>query len=37
MKHLPFKEEIITEVVKQISKGKGVEVNMKALAGGAAA
>ncbi len=37
MKHLPLKEEIITEVVKQVSKGKGVEVNMKALAGGAAA
>ncbi len=37
MKHLPFKDEIITEVVKQISQGKGIEVNLKALAGGAAA
>jgi indolepyruvate ferredoxin oxidoreductase beta subunit len=37
MRHLPFKDEIITEVVKQISQGKGVEVNLKALAGGAAA
>ncbi len=37
MKYLPLKEEIITEVVKQISKGKGVDVNMRALAGGAAA
>ncbi|WP_020678328.1 indolepyruvate oxidoreductase subunit beta [Geopsychrobacter electrodiphilus] len=37
MEHLPFKDEVITAVVKQISKGKGVEVNLKALAGGAAA
>ncbi|MCF6179596.1 MAG: indolepyruvate oxidoreductase subunit beta [Geopsychrobacter sp.] len=37
MKHLPLKEEIITEVVKQVSRDKGVEVNLKALAGGAAA
>ncbi len=37
MKHLPLKGEVITEVVKQISQGKGVEVNLKALAGGAAA
>ena len=37
MKHLPLKEEVITAVVKQISQGKGVEVNLKALAGGAAA
>jgi len=37
MKHLPFKDEVITEVVKQISQGKGVEVNLQALAGGAAA
>lgn len=37
MKHLPFKDEVITEVVKQISQDKGVEVNLKALAGGAAA
>lgn len=37
MQHLPLKEEIITEVVKQISQNKGVEVNLKALAGGAAA
>lgn len=37
MKHLPLKEEIITAVVKQISQAKGIEVNLKALAGGAAA
>jgi indolepyruvate ferredoxin oxidoreductase beta subunit len=37
MKYLPLKEEIITDVVKQLSQGKGVEVNLKALAGGAAA
>ena len=37
MKHLPFKEEVITEVVRQISQNKGVEVNLKALAGGAEA
>ncbi len=37
MKELPLKEEVITEVVKLISQNKGVEVNMKALAGGAAA
>ncbi len=37
MKHLPITEEIITEVVKQISQNKGLEVNLKALAGGAAA
>jgi indolepyruvate ferredoxin oxidoreductase beta subunit len=37
MKDLPLKEEVITEVVKQLSQGKGVEVNLKALAGGAAA
>ena len=37
MKYLPLKEEIITEVVKQISQSKGVEVNLQALAGGAAA
>jgi len=37
IKHLPFKAEIITEVVRQLSKNKGVEVNLQALAGGAAA
>jgi len=37
MKHLPLKEEVITEVVKQISQGKTAAVNLKALAGGAAA
>jgi indolepyruvate ferredoxin oxidoreductase beta subunit len=37
MKHLPLTEEIITEVVKKISQNKGLEVNLKALAGGAAA
>ena len=37
MKHLPLKEDVITEVVKQISQHKGIEVNLKALAGGAAA
>jgi indolepyruvate ferredoxin oxidoreductase beta subunit len=37
MKHLPLKEEVITNVVKQISQNKGVDVNLKALAGGAAA
>jgi indolepyruvate ferredoxin oxidoreductase beta subunit len=37
MKHLPLEEAVITEVVKQLSQGKGVDVNLKALAGGAAA
>jgi indolepyruvate ferredoxin oxidoreductase, beta subunit len=37
MKHLPLTEEIITTTVKQITRGKGSEVNLKALAGGAAA
>ena len=37
MKHLPFKEEVITKVVTALSQDKGVEVNLKALAGGAAA
>ena len=37
MKHLPLEAEIITTVVKQISKNKGAEVNLKALAGGAVA
>ncbi len=37
MKHLPFKETVITDVVKELAKGRGVEVNLKALAGGAAA
>jgi indolepyruvate ferredoxin oxidoreductase beta subunit len=37
LKDLPLKQEIIPEVIKEISKGKGVEVNLKALEGGAAA
>jgi len=37
MKHLPFKETVITDVVKELTQGKGVEVNLKALVGGAAA
>ncbi len=37
MKQLPITEEVITAVVKQLSQGKGREVNLKALAGGAAA
>jgi indolepyruvate ferredoxin oxidoreductase beta subunit len=37
LQHLPLKKEIITEVVKQISQNKGGEVNLQALAGGAAA
>jgi len=37
MKYLPLTEEIITTTVKKITKGKGTEVNLKALAGGAAA
>lgn len=37
MKHLPIKEDVITEVVRKASKGKGAEVNLRALAGGAAA
>ena len=37
LKDLPLKQEIISEVVKEITKGKGTEVNLKALAGGLAA
>lgn len=37
MKHLPFEDSIVIDVVKELAKGKGVEVNLKALAGGAAA
>jgi len=37
MKHLPMNAEVITDVVKQLSKHKGAEVNLKALAGGAIA
>jgi indolepyruvate ferredoxin oxidoreductase beta subunit len=37
MKYLPLKEEVIADVVRQISKSKGIEINLKALAGGAAA
>ncbi len=37
LKDLPLDEQVVTEVVRQVSKDKGVEVNLKALAGGAAA
>jgi indolepyruvate ferredoxin oxidoreductase, beta subunit len=37
MKHLPFPPAVVRDVVKAISGEKGVEVNMKALEGGAAA
>ena len=37
LKDLPLKQEIISDVVKEITKGKGTEVNLKALAGGLAA
>jgi indolepyruvate ferredoxin oxidoreductase beta subunit len=37
MKFLPLEEEIIRDVVRKITRGKGVEVNMKALVGGAEA
>ena len=37
MKYLPLKEDVITDVVKKISQSKGIEVNLKALAGGAEA
>lgn len=37
MNHLPLAQEVVTEVVRQVSRGKGVEVNLKALTGGAAA
>jgi len=37
MKQLPMDEATITRVVASVSKGKGAEVNLKALAGGAAA
>ena len=37
LKSLPLDAQIVEGVVKEISKGKGVEVNLKALAGGAAA
>ena len=37
LKHLPLQEEVITDVVRQLSKDKGVEINLKALSGGAAA
>jgi indolepyruvate ferredoxin oxidoreductase, beta subunit len=37
MKHLPFPPEVICDVVQAISEGKGVDVNMKALEGGAEA
>jgi indolepyruvate ferredoxin oxidoreductase, beta subunit len=37
MKHLPFPPEVIRDVVKAISGEKGVDVNLKALEGGALA
>ncbi len=37
LKDLPLNEDIVTDVVKEVSKGKGAEVNLKALAGGKAA
>lgn len=37
MKHLPFKETTVTDVVSHFSAGKGAEINLKAMAGGAAA
>ncbi len=37
MAHLPFKDEVVTGVVRQIAQGKVAEVNLRALAGGAAA
>jgi indolepyruvate ferredoxin oxidoreductase beta subunit len=37
MKNLPFKPEVIKDVVREVSKGKGADVNLKALEGGAAA
>jgi indolepyruvate ferredoxin oxidoreductase, beta subunit len=37
MKHLPFLPDVVREVVKSISEGKGAEINMSALEGGAAA
>lgn len=37
MKNLPLDPRVVEGVVREISKGKGVEVNLKALAGGTAA
>ncbi len=37
MKNLPFKPEVIQDVVREASRGKGAAVNLKALEGGAAA
>jgi indolepyruvate ferredoxin oxidoreductase beta subunit len=37
MKNLPLTPEVVQAVVKEISRDKGLEVNMKALEGGAAA
>jgi len=37
LKDLPLDRETVTEVVREVSKGKGVEVNLKALQGGASA
>ncbi len=36
MKYLPLDRQVIEEVVRSLSKGKGVEVNLSALQGGAA-
>lgn len=37
MKELPFRAELVREVVRSVSKDKGVDINLRALAGGAAA
>lgn len=37
MENLPFKAEVIKDVVREVSKGKGADVNLRALEGGAAA
>jgi indolepyruvate ferredoxin oxidoreductase beta subunit len=37
MQNLPFKPAVVRQVVETVSKGKGVEVNLKALEAGAAA
>jgi hypothetical protein len=37
MKNLPFKPEVITDVVREVSTGMGADVTLKALEGGAAA
>lgn len=37
LKHLPFSDEVIRQVICSVSKDKDVDVNLKALAGGAEA